>query len=75
MAPATAGVDIPFLEQCIQMGLLDGLDGISVHAYRTVEPETVVSVRWQNGGGGFCTREEACEIPSKRSRFADAHGA
>lgn len=45
VAPATAGVDINFLEQCMKMGLLDGLDGVSVHAYRTSEPESVIPVR------------------------------
>ena len=44
VAPATAGVDINFLEQCMKMGLLDGLDGVSVHAYRTSEPESVIPV-------------------------------
>jgi hypothetical protein len=42
IGPATSGVDLAFLERCFQGGLLRYWDAVSVHPYRTVEPETVL---------------------------------
>ena len=42
IAPATSSFDIPFMESCFKRGLLNLVDGISVHPYRnpTLGPET-----------------------------------
>jgi len=44
VAPAVSSFDIPFLEACFQQGLLDLVDGITVHPYRDTKfgPETAV---------------------------------
>ena len=44
VAPATSSFDIPFLEACFQQGLLDLVDGVSVHPYRNarLSPETAI---------------------------------
>jgi hypothetical protein len=43
VAPATAGVDLAFLETCFGKGLLDLVDGVTVHPYRQDPPETVAA--------------------------------
>ncbi len=40
VAPACAGFDWDFLEAVMKSGLLDYLDGVSVHPYRAQPPET-----------------------------------
>lgn len=42
LAPATSGIPLDFLEACFKRGLLDLVDGVSVHPYRQSNPETVV---------------------------------
>lgn len=42
VGPATSQIDLPFLEQCFQAGLLDYWDAVTVHPYRQQPPETVV---------------------------------
>ncbi|CAN5544631.1 hypothetical protein BH11ARM2_BH11ARM2_38440 [soil metagenome] len=42
VGPGLAGIDLFFLEQCFQKGLLRYWDAISVHPYRPMEPETAV---------------------------------
>ncbi len=44
IAPATATIAMPFLEECFKQGLLALVDGVSVHPYRTPRsgPETVI---------------------------------
>ena len=42
IAPATESFGFPFLEACCRQGLLDMVDGVSVHPYRQSNPETVV---------------------------------
>lgn len=42
VGPATAGVDLPFIETIAQAGCLAYLDGISVHPYRSSGPESVL---------------------------------
>ena len=44
IAPATATIAMPFLEGCFKRGLLDLVDGVSVHPYRSPRsgPETVL---------------------------------
>ena len=39
IGPATAGIDLSFLETCFRAGLLDWWDGVSVHPYRQQNPE------------------------------------
>ncbi|HEY3783521.1 MAG TPA: cellulase family glycosylhydrolase [Fimbriimonadaceae bacterium] len=46
IAPALSHWDWPYLEGCFQKGLLDVVDGVSVHPYRDEEPETVAA-DWQ----------------------------
>jgi len=41
-APATSGIPLPWLEDCFKRGLLDLVDAVSVHPYRSQVPETVV---------------------------------
>lgn len=45
VAPATSGVPMKFLEDCFQRGLLELVDGVSVHPYRAPQfpPETAVA--------------------------------
>jgi len=45
VAPAVSSIDIPFLEACFQEGLLDLIDGVSVHPYRGAHlaPETAIA--------------------------------
>lgn len=45
IAPATSGFDIPFMETCFKQGLLDLIDGVSVHPYRNANlaPETTAN--------------------------------
>ncbi len=40
IAPATSTIDFPFLEACLEAGILDGLAAVSVHPYRGGPPET-----------------------------------
>ena len=44
IAPATSGFDFLFIESCFKQGLLDLVDGISVHPYRNASmgPETAI---------------------------------
>ena len=42
VAPATSGIDMPFLEDCFRRGLLDQIDAVSVHPYRQSGPESAV---------------------------------
>lgn len=44
VAPALAGVDMNFLETTFQQGMLNKLDGVSLHPYRSTVPESVVDV-------------------------------
>jgi hypothetical protein len=39
IGPATAGLDLPFLEACFKAGLLDYWTAVSVHPYRESDPE------------------------------------
>jgi len=41
VAPATAGIAFDFLEQCFDQGLLQLVEGVTVHPYRQQPPETV----------------------------------
>ena len=41
IGPAGGGVDMPFLERCFQAGLLNYWQAVSVHPYRTTNPETM----------------------------------
>lgn len=43
VAPATCGCDKGFIKKCAQKGLLNHVDGISVHPYREGGPETVLN--------------------------------
>ncbi len=40
VGPATSGIDLPFIETCFKMGLLQYWDAVSVHPYRQNTPET-----------------------------------
>ena len=40
IGPALSGCDSPFLEECLKRGLLDLVDGVSVHPYTLSNPET-----------------------------------
>lgn len=42
VGPATSGFDWKFLQRCLDAGLLNYWSAVSVHPYRTIEPETVV---------------------------------
>lgn len=42
IAPATSGIAIGFLEECFRRGLLELVDGVSVHPYRRIAPETAL---------------------------------
>ena len=42
VGPATAGVDLPFIETLGKMGALQYLDGVSVHPYRNGGPESAL---------------------------------
>jgi polysaccharide biosynthesis protein PslG len=39
--PVSGDPDYQYLEYCLQYGILDYIDGISIHPYSTVSPETV----------------------------------
>ncbi len=41
VAPATSQIDIKFIEKVFQTGILQWLDGVTVHPYRMNEPESV----------------------------------
>jgi hypothetical protein len=41
IGPATSGVDLRFIEACFQGGLLNYWKAVSVHPYRSQDPETV----------------------------------
>jgi hypothetical protein len=43
IGPATSGIDLPFLQRCLDAGLLRYWNAVSVHPYRQSEPESVVS--------------------------------
>lgn len=38
---ATAGIDLSFLETAFQNGLLDAVDAITIHPYRSTSPESI----------------------------------
>jgi hypothetical protein len=40
IGPATSRIDMPFLEGCFKVGLLDYWSAVSVHPYRRVDPES-----------------------------------
>jgi len=42
IAPATSGIPMDWLEACFKKGILDWIDALSVHPYRTPAPETVI---------------------------------
>lgn len=42
VGPALAGFDWPFAESCFKAGLLNYWDGVTVHPYRPMEPESSV---------------------------------
>ncbi len=41
LAPATSGIPFDWLESCFRLGLLQEIDALSVHPYRSQAPETV----------------------------------
>ncbi len=41
-APATSQIKMDYLTECFENGLLQWIDVVSVHPYRTAEPETVI---------------------------------
>jgi len=43
VAPATSGIPFDWLEQCFKQGLLNHIDVLSVHPYRSKPPETVIA--------------------------------
>jgi hypothetical protein len=43
IGPATAAIDVPFLEACFKAGLLQYWSGVSVHPYRKTGPETAAA--------------------------------
>jgi hypothetical protein len=42
VAPATSGIPMDWLEACFKKGMLDWIDALTVHPYRTPAPETVI---------------------------------
>lgn len=42
IAPATSGIPHAFMKRCFELGLLELVDGISVHPYRRNAPETAL---------------------------------
>jgi len=42
VGPATSGIDLRFVEKVFQAGLLEWLDGVTVHPYRMNEPESAM---------------------------------
>ncbi len=42
IGPATSTIDLPFVQRCLDAGLLKYWDAVSVHPYRQSEPESVV---------------------------------
>ncbi len=43
IGPATAKIDLPFLESCFKAGLMNHWSGVSVHPYRHTNPESAAS--------------------------------
>ncbi|HEY3283685.1 MAG TPA: hypothetical protein VGN26_15575, partial [Armatimonadota bacterium] len=43
IGPATSGVDVRFVEECLKAGLLKYWDAVSVHPYRNTPPETAAT--------------------------------
>ncbi|EDQ90724.1 uncharacterized protein MONBRDRAFT_24383 [Monosiga brevicollis MX1] len=43
VAPASAGIPTDFLVACFEQGMLDTVDGVSLHPYRAETPETVMA--------------------------------
>ncbi len=43
IGPALAGLDWAFIESCFENGLLEYWDGVSIHPYRWVNPENVLT--------------------------------
>ncbi|HYV24225.1 MAG TPA: cellulase family glycosylhydrolase [Pyrinomonadaceae bacterium] len=41
IGPATAGIEVTFLESCFEAGLLNHWSAVSIHPYRETNPETV----------------------------------
>ncbi|MBN1420811.1 MAG: cellulase family glycosylhydrolase [Planctomycetes bacterium] len=41
LAPATSRIDLEFMERCFRGGLLDVIDVVTVHPYRSSPPETM----------------------------------
>ena len=41
VGPATSTIDLPFIEECFRVGLLEHWAAVSVHPYRQQRPETV----------------------------------
>ncbi len=42
VAPATSGIPFDWLEECFKRGLLEWIDALTVHPYRSQPPETVI---------------------------------
>ncbi|MBZ0255186.1 cellulase family glycosylhydrolase [bacterium] len=42
-APASSRIDMEFLTQCFELGMLQWIDAVSVHPYRSTEPETAIA--------------------------------
>ncbi len=42
IGPATSTIDMPFIQRCLDAGLLQYWNAVSVHPYRQSEPESVV---------------------------------
>ncbi len=42
IGPACSGIDVPFLDGCFKMGVLEDFAGVSLHPYRQSDPETVL---------------------------------
>jgi hypothetical protein len=42
VAPATSGIPMDWLQACFKKGMLDWIDALTVHPYRTPAPETVI---------------------------------
>jgi hypothetical protein len=43
IGPATAGIDFPFIEACLNAGLLDYWSAVSAHPYRQSDPEAAAN--------------------------------
>ncbi len=42
VAPATSGIPHAFMKRCFELGLLELVDGVTVHPYRRIAPETAL---------------------------------